>query len=962
MTHARGQLTVAQNLVNAARNELIGAQNEVNATRNGLTGVRTEITGLRNDLTAVKSEVAEIRAKVTGTRAEVTSLRNDLAGDRLVVTATRAEVAGTRTVLTGLQTELAGARAKVTGFHYDVAMTRNELSGLQNKLPEARDMHTGARDELIVSEDESPLACQHLDITAIQSGLSPSTPNDVLRAIDAAANSEITEEPVAALVSEHVTPQPVHTAPHLDALPPHFVEHLENRLAAQRDGIIEEFNAVARSVAETARHHDESNTIRVLAEGSHKVALAAQESLSSQGEHVARLEGDLSKYHFAFGDDPAGFVRALVSESTKPVNDRVTALEVQAAATYRRVDDHDARLTEHDASVVLQGARVDEHDGMLNTLHQDVDGHNRRLDAHDGRFDEFNMQLDDVDTRCDVRCDGLDMRLNGHDCQFEARNEQLNMVDTRLDAHGLQLASVNTHGERLDKHDARLDAHIVRHNVHDRRSAAHDKRLDAHDTRFGAHGTQLETHSIQLYGHEEELDGHYEASTDIRAEVARIQADVVKVLGSLGSDTEVTVDGALAHACLPLRSRLKCHDKSVADLTVRFNEVNGTLFEEQDKRRSMQADLNGYRDALGDDLKATLRYAIDQAVDPLGSRMDGYDERAKDLCGRLDGREESLATAQIDLASVQARLGVISDAFGDDPVAALQKAAASITEPTNSLIRDLGKDLALLGARLDGLESLSSDDRHAITDLQVDVFNMLAVFGDDPRATIRKAITEYVRSLESRVKYLEDKRSSLQDQAEKNQAATTAVRRELSVAQADLLRVTRVLGADTKATVPLAESVKRLDGLVANQQDELASVREHIIRVEGENGAFGRLCRESHQSLVEAQVGQNAHESSQLLHALLAPDVLDQDVKVQQEVVVYSEGDSKGEKMDEESSPVMLACSLGIDGPCDMAGNHETSVSDEPPESTIGGMSSIPPPKECDALMDEDGYGLCSYV
>ena len=129
-----------------------------------------------------------------------------------------------------------------------------------------------------------------------------------------------------------------------------------------------------------------------------------------------------------------------------------------------------------------------------------------------------------------------------------------------------------------------------------------------------------------------------------------------------------------------------------------------------------------------------------------------------------------------------------------------------------------------------------------------------------------------------------------------------------------------------------------------------------------ENGAFVRLCRESHQSLVEAQVGQNAHESSQLLHALLAPDVLDQDVKVQQEVVVYSEGDSKGEKMDEESSPVMLACSLGIDGPCDMAGNHETSVSDEPPESTIGGMSSIPPPKECDALMDEDGYGLCSYV
>lgn len=754
-------------------------------------------------------------------------------------------------------------------------------------------------------------------------------------------------------------------------------EGLEARLAAHLTATVEECKTATRSVL--------SDTVQPLAEEiqrcSDKVVAAcattedirkvSASALESQQESMAHMQEDLDKLSSAFGEDPKACVQKLIDRSVEPIDGRLATVEVHVAVAVGRVDGHDAMINEQGACLEWHGVRLDGLDSMANRHDRDIHSHDRRMDIQDIRFDAIDGQIDDVDVRYDVRCDAIDTRLHGLDAQVEECNgraggvdEQLDEVHVRLDTHDTRLVLVHTNGSRLDAHETRLDAQDTRSGVQDSRTDAHDTLFRAYGARLDAHDMQIDAQGRQLGGHNEGLDETHDASAATREEVARIQANLVNVFGSLGDDgQETTMDGTFAQASLLLRSRLRCRDKSVTDLTARIDEVDETLAAEQGKRRSMQADLDGLRGALGDDPKATVCGAIAEAVDPLVTRLDRYEKVSEGVGSRVDKQDETLARNCTDLAGIRARLDDIGDAPGEDPATAVRH--------ITGLLGDLEKEHATLSVRLDGYESLSSEDRRAMSGLRADISQMLQVFGDDPQVTRIP--------LESRIKYFEDKRYALQDQAEKNQAAIAAVRKD----------------ADTQATVPLIDTVKHLDGLVTRQQDEVASLRKdaavdraRVVRVEGELGAFIELfrVRGNPESLVEAP-RKTAHGSlrpeEMAEPALLAPDASVQDVEMGEGMAVRLEGEPDdlpvvlSGNVDEGPGPAMLTHSLGMHGLSDIVEfvldetptPDQTSAPDEAPETieedsaiSVQGAGLIPQTDAREDLLNEGGYGLCSYV
>ena len=773
-----------------------------------------------------------------------------------------------------------------------------------------------------------------------------------------------------------------------EALP----EGLEARLAVHLEECKNATRAISSDTVQPLSEElrccvDKVDALGTTAEDTRKASVSVQESLQSQQQSIELIQDDLNRLCSAFGKDPAACVQNLIDDSVQPVTDWVTPIRTGIAGLCGRVDGHDVRLDR-------QGGEIQEN--------------NRRLDTHGGRFANLSQQLTDVDTQHDAWCDGFDARLRGfgkhlenHDGRIRGVDGRVDRVDTRLDAHDgrieAQCARFDSHETRLNAQATRSGTHDTRLNAHDVRFRTQDTRLDAHDGRFNTQHTQsglqsarTDAHSKQLEEIRGQLDEYQAAATGDREEVARIQADLVEVLGSLGNDEqEVTSDSTFSQASFRLRSRFRYYDESMTRLSSRITEVDETLAEEQE---NMQAGLDRLYGAFGDDPKAILNAAISEAVRPLATRLDRHDKVTEGVHGRLNEQNETLATLQSDHASVQAMIDNIGSALDGNPVAAAKR--------VNDLLRDLEEKYAALRTRLGGCESSSSNARQAISSLQADVSKILVAFGDDPTTAIRNAFTEFIKSMQSRIKYLEDKQSGQQDRADKDQAAIAAVRKDISAprAEADLARLTRAVGTDPRASVPLADTVKHLCNSIACQQTEVTSLcegvaedKERIIHLEGGLGNFVALFGQRPQPMGEA-LRRNAHETFHLEETteppLPVPIVLVQDVKTGEGAVVSSEGehDDSGLKgaLDEGLSPAVLTHSLGMDGISDIADGKEGSTPDEPltmDEASISVVApaltpveegrksdgitehdSISPMEACEDAINEDGCGLSSYV
>ena len=814
-------------------------------------------------------------------------------------------------------------------------------------------------------------------------------------------------------------------------------EELEARLVTHRATTIEEcrratrleFSDAIKPLSEGLKGCvDKVDAVGATAEEYRKVAVSTQESLESQQKSIAHAQNGVDRLSSAFGEDPAACVQILIDNSVKLIQDRVTAMEAGVAETRERIDAHGATLDKHGGEIEGHNRRLDKHDGGFDILERqigdidvqnlivksiqdrvtamevgvaetsgridahsatldkydgEIEGHNRRLDKHDGGFDSLKRQLGDVDARCDryhEQTRDLRKQLESHDGRIQGVVGRVDHVNTRLDAHD---GRFNTQGAQLDSLDMRLNAQVTRSGTQDMQLRAHDERFASQDARTDAHGKQLH----KLRG---QLNEYHDESTKNREEVARMQADLVDALKSLGEDEvhEVIIDNAFVGAFLPLRSRLGCCDKSMADLSAHFTKVDEALFEERGKRTCMQAKLDRLGDAFGDDPKATINAACSEAIQPLSAQLSHLEEMTGGAHDRLNKQDEILSTLRSDLTSARAMLDDFDSALGDDPVAAVKG--------TKDLLRDLAEKYAALSTRLDDRESLCDDDQQAIRGLRADISRMLKVFGNDPEATIRNAITEYIQSMESRIKYLEDKRSGLQDQADKKQAVIAVIQKDMSVTRADFARLTRAVGADPKAAVSLAATVKRLDDSVACQRDDLASLREgiaadreQVVRVERELGAFVKLFEERTQSLVV--LPPNAHDSLRLEDTsepiLPASVASDQDIPTREGRTVDSDGEHDDSDptsaIDEGLSPAVLPRSLRVDSLSELAGTSEDStvpeslVLEETSTSTVAADLTLDegrqtsgdttvrvstPPTEASEDATDDGCGLSSCV